>query len=68
VPADNSNEMAGAIIRLIENEELRHTLAENGYQFAQNSLSFEQMMGKTIKLYRNYFRFPNVRSKSGIEY
>jgi glycosyltransferase involved in cell wall biosynthesis len=61
VPSRNANELGNAIIRLIEDENLRARLAENGFMFANANLSFDKMMGKTIHLYRRFVNAEGAR-------
>lgn len=53
IPAKNTKAMTKAIEKLIGNKELRDKLAENGYKFALEKLSFEKMMFDTLELYKN---------------
>ncbi|OIR02827.1 alpha-D-kanosaminyltransferase [mine drainage metagenome] len=51
VPPSNAEAMSEAIIRLLDNQALKHKLESAAYTMAINQLSFEQMMTKTITLY-----------------
>ena len=54
VPPRDMKAMSSAIIRLIEDDNLRNKLQENAYRVAVNNLSFEHLMDKMINL---YYRF-----------
>jgi glycosyltransferase involved in cell wall biosynthesis len=54
VPPRDAKAMSEAIIRLIEDDNLRNKLQKNAYMVAVNNLSFEHLMDKMINL---YYRF-----------
>jgi glycosyltransferase involved in cell wall biosynthesis len=58
VPPGNAKAMSSAIIRLIEDDNLRHKLQENAYVMAVNNLSFEHLMDKMINLYYRFIPKP----------
>ena len=50
--------MSSAIIRLIDDDNLRNKLQENAYMMAVNNLSFEHLMDKMISLYYRFIPKP----------
>lgn len=51
VPPRDAESMSKSILRLLNDEKLRHKLESAAYTMAVEQLSFEQMMTKTITLY-----------------
>ena len=51
VPPRDSVRLADAIIKLLENENLRKRFGENAYQMTKNELSWEDIAMKTIQVY-----------------
>ncbi len=51
VPIADKTQLAQAIIYLLNNETIRHNLAENAFQTHKKSFSFSDMVQKTEKLY-----------------
>jgi glycosyltransferase involved in cell wall biosynthesis len=58
VPPKDAKAMSSAIIRLIEDEDLRNKLQENAYMMAVNNWSFEHLMDKMINLYCRFIPKP----------
>jgi glycosyltransferase involved in cell wall biosynthesis len=52
VPPRDSVRLADAIIKLLENENLRKRFGENAYQMTKNELSWDNIAVKTIKVYK----------------
>lgn len=52
IPPANSEALANAIEKLIKNESLRKTLAQNLHQKILNEFSFGRMLKQTIELYK----------------
>ena len=50
VPPENSDELAKAILKLIDDEGLRNKIAERGYQKVASSFSEQAMMKKYMNL------------------
>lgn len=51
VPPKNAEAMSNAILRLLDNQSLKHQLESAAYELALEKLSFEKMIDKTIALY-----------------
>lgn len=51
IPPRNSEKLAEAILNLIQNEELRNKLGENGYIRFKENFTIEKMVEKTISVY-----------------
>lgn len=56
IPPNNPELMASAILKILNNSELKTNLEKNAYLLAQQELSFDYMMQKTINLYQKYMR------------
>jgi len=56
VPPKDSKALASAIERLIRDEKLRERLAENGYNRFIKNFTFEVMVEKTRKIYKDILR------------
>jgi len=67
VPSADVKAMSSAIIRLIEDDNLRNKLQENAYVMAVNNLSFEHLMDKMINLYYRFIPKPK-RSRRAYEH
>lgn len=52
VPPRDSNALGKAIMRLLENPELRKEMGENGRRIAEDEFSVDRMVEDTLKVYR----------------
>ena len=52
VPPRNSEKLAEMVIKLLQDEELRHTMGQNAFQFAEAELSWDSIAEKTVALYQ----------------
>lgn len=52
-PKEDTDKLAKAIIRLIENPAKRNELGKAGQEFIRSNFSFEQMIDKTIDVYKS---------------
>jgi glycosyltransferase involved in cell wall biosynthesis len=62
VAPKDAQAMANAISRLLSDNTLQQKLAANAFEFAQSNLSFDNMMTKTIALYKSIKRTNHSRS------
>lgn len=53
IQPDNENELSGAIIKLLEDDELRIRMGENGRKKVENKFSTIKMAEKTYSIYKN---------------
>jgi glycosyltransferase involved in cell wall biosynthesis len=56
VPPTDSDAMAAALNRLLDNAELRQTLGSAGIRRAQQEFSLDTMVGRTLDLYRSVMK------------
>lgn len=53
VPQKDVEKLTSAIEKLLTNHKLRRTLAEKGYKYVKRNFNWDQIIDKTIKLYRS---------------
>ena len=51
VPPENSDSLAKACLKILQNPALAQQLAEHGFECVKNQFSLDAMIGKTLKLY-----------------
>jgi glycosyltransferase involved in cell wall biosynthesis len=51
VPVRDANALAGAIVRLLEDTELRHKLAAGGRKLVERDYSYETIVGQTLDVF-----------------
>ncbi len=62
VPPDDSRAVADAIIRLLEDAELRAKMGDQGRALVQEEFSVERVVEKTVEVYRDVLRRKQRRS------
>ncbi|MDY6895332.1 MAG: glycosyltransferase, partial [Thermotogota bacterium] len=56
VPPKDSGALADAIIKLLQNDDLRKEMGENAYEKAKEELSWDSIAEKTIEVYKKVVR------------
>ncbi len=64
VPPKNSNALAHAITRLLEDKEFAQRLGENGYRRVRREFTWDKSAGKTLKVYRKVAQDSEPKRKS----
>ncbi len=62
VSPDDGRAVAGAVIRLLEDEELRAKMGDQGRALVQEEFSVERVVEKTVEVYRDVLRKKQRRS------
>lgn len=62
VPPRNSDELAKAIIKLLNDSDLRKNMGENAYMKLKTDLSWDNIANKTIKIYKKAILFKSTKN------
>lgn len=54
IPPKNAVAMAAAVLRILDDPQLKQKLESNALELAKHSLSFDAMMANTLKLYESF--------------